>query len=180
MSTNILDNEANDGPPQELDWSRPSLALVACDGHGQGCVIYTAGPHVRYMLDEIGPALDDIGLDDAPPGISVWKGKTLGTKSHDGESDVELVAVDENERFRAPTPNEWLAIEHGACPWNESQWLVIAGAPETSRVDDAPVTICGFCGAGLVDGKLACGADCIQMSTDYGVPESIKMHTRKI
>lgn len=102
------------------NWTKPSLAVIACDGDGNGCVLHTVGPHVTHELDEIGRALGDIGLDDAPEGISIWEGKikTSGP-DHDGEYDAWLDGT-----FREPTDDEWAAIRAGRCPWSEAGWLL--------------------------------------------------------
>lgn len=100
-------------------WDRDSLAVVACDGRGHGCVLWTAGPHVKQEISEAGSqALDDLGLDDAPLGISVWAGKSFpypGSWENPGEGG----GVEMRGEFRDPTPGEWAAIRRGECPWDE-------------------------------------------------------------
>lgn len=109
----------------DYDWKKPSLAVVACEGNGFGCVLYTVGPHVFCLMEDVGRALGSIGLDDAPAGISVWEGKTESYKSYYGEQDVYL----EGE-YRDPTPEEWKAIQAGECPWNDAEWLKSAPTAE--------------------------------------------------
>jgi hypothetical protein len=50
-----------------------SWAVVACDGHGNGVVLSYGGP-IEYEIDAVGTTLSDLGLDDAPWGISIWEG----------------------------------------------------------------------------------------------------------
>jgi hypothetical protein len=120
--------------PYRYDWTIPSKAVIACDGTGQGCVLYTVGAHVAMDLREIGRGLDDIGLDDAPAGISIWEGKTtadyyLGLGSYDSEPATQLEGA-----FRTPTDEEWVAIRAGRCPWDEAAWL-LPEAPEHTDED---------------------------------------------
>lgn len=105
-----------DGYP-ELAWERDSLAVVACDGHGNGAVLWTVGPHIRFEIHEAGfRCLGDLGLDDAPRGVSVWTGRV---RYVGGDGDVEAVT---EGAFRAPTDVEWLAILTNENPWNDQEW----------------------------------------------------------
>ncbi len=99
------------------DWDLPSRAVVACDGNGNGAVLWTVGPHVAHELNEAGlSGLDDLGLDDAPHGISVWEGMYVTLPPSWPES-----AGDEGTepcgKFREPTDQEWEAIKASRCPW---------------------------------------------------------------
>lgn len=73
------------------------------------------------MIDEAGVSnLCDLGLDDAPEGISIWEGgiKTVHFHSPDcNEYDSSLIGS-----FRAPTPAEWESIMKAECPWCEDDW----------------------------------------------------------
>jgi hypothetical protein len=110
----------DDDPPPKLDWGKPSLAVIACRG-GAGVVLYSAGPHVESMIDGGGSRLlDDLGLDDAPDGISVWEGgiKSVHINTPDAyEYDAWLEGT-----FREPTGEEWQAICRGECPWPDENW----------------------------------------------------------
>lgn len=99
-------------PWGHYDFSKTSLAVVACDGHGNGCILHHVGGHIAFDLSEVGRGLGDIGLDNAPEGISVWEGRHVGS----GE-DVTLEGD-----FRDPTDAEAAAIAAGECPWNEADW----------------------------------------------------------
>ena len=121
-----------------MKWSKPSLAVVANHGDA-GCVLYTAGPHVASHLEQIGPRLDDLWLDDAPRGITVWEG-VYGPHRLPSMDDVddgcELVGT-----FRAPTSNEWDAIVRGSNPWRMEAWSTNPVAP------DGEVDVQCTCGA---------------------------------
>ena len=93
-------------------WSLDSLAVVACDGNGHGCVLFTVGPHIAAELEDVGRVLGDIGLDDAPAGISVWQGRYISSRNYWGVVDGSL----EGE-FRNPTPAEWAEIQRNKNPW---------------------------------------------------------------
>jgi hypothetical protein len=108
-------------PRPEYDWSKPSLAVVACDGNGHGCVLWTAGPHVESLVHEAGVTnLSDLGLDDAPEGISIWEG-TIKTVHHNTPDANEYDSWLEGS-FREPTSKEWESIRKNECPWNDDEW----------------------------------------------------------
>ena len=100
-------------------WNGPSFAVVANDDLGSGCVLWTGGPHVRFEIEEGGShTLADLGLDNAPVGISIWEGIYVwwpgGYESpDDGGSKPAGI-------FRKPTENEWKAIKQGVSPWDET------------------------------------------------------------
>lgn len=53
--------------------------IVCSDGHGQGCVLWPTGVHLRSDMENEGlTGLADLGLYDVPKGISVWEGCTFG------------------------------------------------------------------------------------------------------
>ena len=112
------------GPePDKVDWSKPSLAVVACDGNGHGCVLWTAGPHVASLINEAGVSrLDELGLDDAPEGICVWEGVVRGTVHH-GMDGTEYDSHLEGS-FRDLTDEEWASVRKNECPWDETPWTI--------------------------------------------------------
>jgi hypothetical protein len=101
-------------PWGHYDFSKTSLAVVASDGHGNGCVLHHVGGHIAFDLCEVGRGLGDIGLDNAPEGISIWEGK------HEGSGEDITLEGD----FRDPTDAEAAAIAAGECPWDESEWFL--------------------------------------------------------
>lgn len=74
---------------------------------GSGIVVYAVG-QIRERLTH-GIELDRVGLDDAPPGISVWKGWV------DGD---ELVGT-----YRSPFPHELADLALGRMPWDVTDWM---------------------------------------------------------
>jgi hypothetical protein len=94
----------------------PALAVVACDGVGHGVVIWHLG--LQHEIEDGGLyELSDLGLDDAPQGISVWDGHIIWTRSSStpdspAEDDCELVG-----EFRDPTPEEWACIQCDHSPF---------------------------------------------------------------
>jgi hypothetical protein len=130
------------------DWGKPSLAVVACDENGEGCILWFCGAHLDFEINEGGmKTLGDLGLDDAPPGISVWEGSYVGTKSEtmDGtEYDTEVMG-----EFRSPTPQEWTEISLNTCPWDSDNWI---------REDLPDWARCKICGC--LDMEAVSGIDC--------------------
>lgn len=53
----------------------PSRAVIANRDRGSGSIVHVA-PHslLEQVMSDGGDRLDDLGLDDAPAGISVWEG----------------------------------------------------------------------------------------------------------
>jgi hypothetical protein len=106
--------------------SSPSQAVVANGPHG-GCVLFYTGSALEYEICEAGLTdLSDLGLDDAPDGISIWKGvlrcwEVNTPDCHEYES--ELIGD-----FRTPTTEEWAAICQGKSPWSSDDW--------ESRIED--------------------------------------------
>lgn len=110
-----------DEPECEPNWGKPSLAVIASDGKGNGCVMHYVGAHLDQWRNDVGGSLKDLTLDDAPAGISIWEGKVRVTRSWEGEYDGEL----EGE-FREPTPEEWDHINADECPWDVAEWFLPA------------------------------------------------------
>lgn len=113
-------DEHHPEPELEPDWSKASLAVIASDGKGNGCVLHYVGAHLHQWMSDVGRSLADLGLDDAPCGISIWEGKTHAWRSYDGEYDAELDGA-----FREPTPEEWGCINADDCPWDEHEWVPV-------------------------------------------------------
>jgi hypothetical protein len=95
----------------------PSRAVIA-QGKRNGCVLYvTPGSYLEQECGDISDQLGDLGLDDAPTGISIWEGthKGGGYNGHTGDYD-DCYPVG---TFRAPADDEWTAIREGRNPWGE-------------------------------------------------------------
>lgn len=104
-------------------WAEPSRAVVVCDGHGNGCILYTEGPHFRSEMETNGRGLGDLWLDDTEHGIWVVVGRIVpitypSSPNGPEEYDAELQA----DEFRRPTPEEWKAIVEGRTPWPDPHW----------------------------------------------------------
>lgn len=128
--------EREPDPVGSPDWEKASLGVIVTNGV-YGCVLFHVGAHLCDMIENGSSNLDDLGLDDAPVGITVWEGKIHGSfhDTVDGrEYESELVGA-----FRAPTDVEWAAIREGKCPWDENDWLVKAPAPVADRAGE----VCG-------------------------------------
>lgn len=109
-----------DGPSEGgWDISKPSRLVVSNDAGGNGVVLWGVGEVMDHVA-AISPQLQDLGLDDAPVGVSVWEGESRWFQSgwETVEWDFELKGA-----FRAPTEEEWGAIRRGACPWDKNEWL---------------------------------------------------------
>lgn len=95
---------------------QPSRAVVANHDRRVGIVLwYTDHSRISMEIDAISGRLDDLGLDDAPNGISIWEGDYVWRPGgyecpQDGYSDPV-------GKFRSPTDAEWQAIREGRSPW---------------------------------------------------------------
>lgn len=110
------------------DFAKPSRAVVASNC-GDGSVLWYAGGHLDFEISEgVGNVLADLGLDDAPLGISVWVGKVNYIEYQCAEGGVDCDAETVGE-FRDPTPEEWDAIKSGRNPWNVRDWMLTHPVP---------------------------------------------------
>jgi hypothetical protein len=141
---------------------KPSKAVIANGNHG-GCVLFYAGPVLEGMNDAGLMHLADLGLDDAPHGISVWEGdlRTTHTNTPDAnEYDAILVG-----KFRAPTGAEWEAIHANRCPWEATDWDVpdaLEGFDASSAIEALVSSVAASIeaestGALEAPAKLSCG-----------------------
>jgi hypothetical protein len=104
---------------REWDPKKPSRGVIAC-GNDAGCVLYYVGAALANQFEDGLCQLDDLGLDDAPEGISIWEGRgrwNRGPWDCPDDGDYELVG-----KFRPPTADEWAAIQRGECPWPAADW----------------------------------------------------------
>ena len=106
-------------PHREPDWSKPSVALLACSGTKHGVVLYYHGPHIDFEIDGVGlsGAFESMGGHYQDGGLWVWEGTMHTSVSYEGEHDTELVGS-----LRAPTAEEWEHIDDGDDPWEEDDW----------------------------------------------------------
>ena len=88
-----------------------SRAIIAMgEGFGGG-VLYFAGADITFMVGESVTDLSDLGLDNAPRGLSVWEGRYVARDYPNGD-DSEPVGA-----FRPLTDAEWEAVRRGENPW---------------------------------------------------------------
>lgn len=107
-----------------FNWDQDSQAVVASDGAESGAVLWTGGPHVLFQLEKYGANnIYDLGLGNAPHGVSIWTGKYTYGSELDGTLEGALVrAAEAHGKFREPTPEEWKAIRASRCPWDGNEW----------------------------------------------------------
>lgn len=109
----------------------PSRALVACMG-GTGCVLEYVGDAITWHVQEFSSQLDELGLDDAPDGLSIWEG-SMGSRrvqTQDGDDwDYEV-----NGEFRDLKPEEWDKLKAGEDLWSEEEKRDSRELPEVSEV----------------------------------------------
>lgn len=88
-------------------------AVVGCDGNGNGCVIWHVGSALDTEINDVGQDdLRELGLDDAPQGISIWEGVGIWYPDEDGDGSMELKG-----EYRKPTDGEWVSIRNDKHPW---------------------------------------------------------------
>lgn len=109
----VSDNFAPLKVRRRLNSATESIALVA-NRNGAGVVLEFSGSGIEEEVNAVGSRLDDLGLDDAPDGISIWEGHLSVSKPDyfSGEVDTELVGV-----FRELTEEEWVRLRLTGTPW---------------------------------------------------------------
>lgn len=131
-----------------IDFSKPSIAVIASDGAGHGCVLwYAEHSAIDSMIEGVGAELEALGLDDAPAGITIWEGNMRGGERRstpDGEdySDTYLVG-----NFRALTSYEWGAMMENVAPWDLRKGIAESTREELMRrvelLEGAYTAMCG-------------------------------------
>ena len=102
------------------DWSKNSMAVVAANSSYEGAVLWWVGGHLDFEICEGGlSALGDLGLDDAPFGISIWE----GTFDYDNGYQGDDFSSESNGEFRLPTKEEWGYIKENQSPWDANDWM---------------------------------------------------------
>lgn len=96
-------------------------AVIANGAHHTGCVLWWTGTQLHNEIHEAGLSdLSDLGIDDAPHGISVWEGYYSYTHDLSPEGVNEGGESIPHGEFRAPTAEEWAAIHENRTPWPEA------------------------------------------------------------
>lgn len=144
------------GPARE-----PSRAVIAMGR--DGVVLWHTGPCLSAEIENMGSSTGDLGLDDAPKGISIWEGTYRwipGGWEHPEDGETEPCGA-----FRAPTDEEWDAIKAGRAPWPPTFQCERCGSyepGETPRIVMGDTMLCSGCAkdcSALVTGCVECGAD---------------------
>jgi len=117
-----LDDEEKKLHPGDWDLDKDSLAVIASNGQGNGCILWHVGGHIVNETESVGFNLADLGLDDAPFGLSIWEGKFINydhsmVDGHEYEAEPSGI-------FRNPTFEEWAAIIAGVNPWRQEEWRI--------------------------------------------------------
>ena len=103
---------------------KPSRIVIVSNGRS-GVALWWVGAGAWSEIEEGGLSdAGDLGLDDAPGGITIWEGDYHATQGFCGDFDVEPTG-----KFREPTAEEWEAIGAGRCPWDPKDWHIAEGAP---------------------------------------------------
>lgn len=106
------------GPaPEPVKWT-PSRVLVAAGPH-RGAVLEYEGSGISNEIDEAGLyELDELGLDDAPRGLSVWEGDYIWEDGWcEGHRSPENGQSHPEGKFRPLTAEEWATVSAGKPLW---------------------------------------------------------------
>jgi len=88
-----------------------SMALIANNAKSSGLVLEVKERCALYYdIDAIGNDLSDLGLDDAPSGLSIWEGYAVDLVQSYYDSDIEHEL---HGTFRALTVAEWDLLRTG-------------------------------------------------------------------
>lgn len=116
------------GGKQVTEGDPTNRALIASDG-SNGCVLHYVGAALSFEIEEGGfRQLVDLGLDDAPEGLSVWEG--TGTWEQGGYECPEEGEVVFRGSFRELNAVEWAALRDGECPWPPARGEYVYEEPE--------------------------------------------------
>lgn len=120
------------GSPTTKD-TEPCRCVVANRDDGTGIVLWTNNYVMAEEVSCCSPVLSDLGLDDAPVGISIWEGRVVSRQvgnPFDGyEYDTELEGT-----FRRPNDHEWTSIMEGKSPWPDEDDEVPEEPPQGAIV----------------------------------------------
>lgn len=122
-----------------------SIALIACDGGGNGCVLAHDGAGIEADFEhESSAALDNHGLDDAPEGLSIWEGRMDASKYWTDcgyEYDASLEGT-----FRDLTPEEWELYRATGVPWTFEDEEIVTERSLMENVCTAATAFCAYKG----------------------------------
>ena len=110
-----------------FDPKKPSRAVIA-NGPNGGCVLWWVGHALDLEIALVGGDPEDLGLDDAPPGLSIWEGRyAYFNDSHPMGPDEGCTSLPKGA-FRVLTDEEWTLVREGRAPWNERDWILTGPA----------------------------------------------------
>lgn len=116
--------------PRTYDPKRPSRAVIA-NGRWGGAVLFWVGHELMGLT-----ALADLGLDDAPEGLSIWEGRYAWGSGWNAAMGIDEGGdADPRGAFRALTDAEWSAVRDGCPPWDEHEWLTPEARSDFAVVD---------------------------------------------
>ena len=123
----VIQLEDQSEPPTDdrwgpgYDWKKPSRAVCACR-NGIGQVLWYVGAHIACEIEEGCLDWDDLGLDNAPDGISIWEGIYRFIPEYTKYGQSEGGSTTPEGTFRPPTDTEWKAIRENRNPWDKRNW----------------------------------------------------------
>lgn len=112
----IFDRD-KEGEPSDSEPVVPSKGLIACNGSGRGIVLAYVGTSITWHAEMYSTELDELGLDDAPQGLSIWEGEmgSVQVNTADGiDFDFEATG-----NFRPLTQEEWITLSKTGEPWEQ-------------------------------------------------------------
>lgn len=112
--------------PGAWDFDKPSRAVIASDGT-DGVVLWWVGGDLWAVFESGVRSLEELGLDDAPHGLSVWEGHYVNTVGGDPESSPD---VEPKGTFRDLDDDEAAAVLERRNPWDPAEWKM--GARRTT------------------------------------------------
>jgi hypothetical protein len=101
----------------EQPWT-PSRALVAQGPH-TGAILEYEGSGITNEIHEAGlHALDELGLDDAPEGLSIWEGEYVWEDGwFEGHRSPANGQAHPKGEFRRLKPEEWATLSANQPLW---------------------------------------------------------------
>ncbi len=95
-----------------LNATSESIALIASHD-GDGFVLKFAGKTIAEEISTISRNIEDLGLMNAPNGLSIWEGAYCWGGEEDGSADPDGT-------FRPLTPDEWTRLAQTGVPWEKT------------------------------------------------------------
>lgn len=90
-----------------------SIALIA-NHEGQGIVLAFAGESIGHEIDAVGRNLEELQLDDAPNGLSIWEGQIDWSCGGYLDDNAEAYV---RGTFRQLEVEEWARLAQTGVPW---------------------------------------------------------------